>query len=807
MPVDPGNAQEAAAKWRNDQILIVPLVEDIPQVHAQAKAQVHRKFPRLGNIQVIRLPANLAVKDAIDLYLKSGLVRYAEPDWIGEPTATPNDPYFPAVNDFYHGQWGLYNSGAFGWVAGADIHAPQAWDYVTGAPDIVVAVLDSGLRPNHEDLRDNLWVNPAGAPFLNGINTIDDPPTGNITDTHGHGTTLAGVIGARGNNGLGVAGVAWQVKLMTCKAYDNNNPPTLANLVEGINFAVSNGADTLNISLAYGSTSDILRQAVAAARNYNVIVVAGAGNEALNVDYQERFPACFDLDTILSVCATDYYDNWISAWNYGPMKVDLGAPGKRIYTTYFSADNAYWGEAEGTSISSAFVSGAVAIMLKCFPFESYFQIENRILSSTTPLPTLAGRCVTGGRLNLYGAMASTLTAPPRNNNFANAATWTMTGGMLTAANNVDATKEPGEPNHAGNAGGKSVWWNWQPSNANPVTFTTAGSGFDTLLAVYTGNTVSTLTLVVADDDSGGNKCSKVVFTPNPNLTYRIAVDGFNGACGSLKLRGLEGTLMDPGSLRFVSGYLQRGPGTFQALMVGQPYSIVRVESSTDLFIWNSVATNVLDANGLSYYNDSSAALGHKYYRGSSLAVPDLPTQNAVGYVDLPGLTPGDSLVANPLITVNNRVSVLFGTVPNGTVISKWNESTQSYQINTYNGSWTYPDMMLLPGEGCVFHNPSATTLSRTIVGEVQLGFQNNATPGQFSLRSSIAPLAGHVRADLMFPVMNTDYVVKKVNGSDVTYTFNNGTWSPSEPLLAVGEGFWSHKSVGLNWYRNLLIWP
>ena len=142
-------------------------------------------------------------------------------------------------------------------------------------------------------------------------------------------------------------------------------------------------------------------------------------------------------------------------------------------------------------------SGTFALMRAFFPFESYLQHKNRLLSSTDPLTSLAGRCQTGGRLNLNGVL-STTNWRPRNDNFASPMMIARPSGVSSitfVGDNVDATKETGEPNHAGNAGGKSVRWNWTAPDNNSVTFTTKGSGFDTLLAVYTGSSVSGLTLL------------------------------------------------------------------------------------------------------------------------------------------------------------------------------------------------------------------------------------------------------------------------------------------------------------------------
>ena len=130
----------------------------------------------------------------------------------------PNDPKFANGQ-----QWNLYHYGQDGGVPGADIGAPAAWDIINSVPDVIVAIIDTGVCTTHEDIVDNLWTNPdTSSPFVHGINTAVDPPTGNVEDDFGHGASVAGVVGARGNNGKGVTGVSWQVKLMICKWMNGN---------------------------------------------------------------------------------------------------------------------------------------------------------------------------------------------------------------------------------------------------------------------------------------------------------------------------------------------------------------------------------------------------------------------------------------------------------------------------------------------------------------------------------------------------------------------------------------------------------
>jgi len=177
------------------------------------------------------------------------------------------------------------------------------------------------------------------------------------------------------------------------------------------------------------------------------------------------------------------------------------------------------------------VSGSFALLKAQFSTESYLQLINRLLSNTDPVPALSGKCQTGGRLNLQRALTSTSTAP-RNDSFASALSIAIPSGKTTitaTGNNIDAAKEAGEPNHAGNGGGKSVWWNWTAPNSSPVWVKTKGSSFNTLLAAYTGSSVGSLTSIASSSVSDNCGFSQINFTPSAGTIYRIA-------CGRLRRR-------------------------------------------------------------------------------------------------------------------------------------------------------------------------------------------------------------------------------------------------------------------------------
>jgi subtilisin family serine protease len=394
------------ADYRPDQILIQPKpgVSGVvlAAFHATQATSVIRIFARAGGAQVVAVPAGETVPGLIAQYQASGLVEFAEPDYLVHADATmPNDPKFLDGT-----LWGLNNYGQNGGTAHADIDAPDAWDVLTSASNIVVAVLDSGILATHEDLAANIWVNPNdGGHGFNAFTGTNDP----ADDNGSHGTMVAGVLGAVGNNGKGVTGVAWQVQMMACKCL-NNGSGSDSTVIACVDYALANGARIINASFNSPDASLALSNAVVAARDAGVIWVASAGNNSLNVDITPSYPTCYGVDNIVSVAATTRTDGLLSFSNYGATNVALAAPGDQIYTTFAASDSFYYPpnglgiNIAGTSFSAPYVSGALALMLAKYPTENYHQIIQRLLKATDPLPALAGKCVTGGRLNLAKAL-------------------------------------------------------------------------------------------------------------------------------------------------------------------------------------------------------------------------------------------------------------------------------------------------------------------------------------------------------------------------------------------------------------------
>lgn len=365
------------------------------QLHLARGRVVLREHPGLGGLQVVGVAAGESVAAALESCWTNPLVAWAEPDHrVSAAHTFPNDPFFQNGT-----QWALNNYGQNGGLPDADVDAPEAWDVLRSASNVVVAVVDSGIRPTHEDLAGNLWRNPLdGSPGFNALTGQHDP-----WDDNGHGTHLAGIIAAVGQNARGVVGVAWAVQLLACKFLDASGNGYLADAVACIEFARSNGAHVLNLSWGGSAFSAALSNALWAARADGIVVAAAAGNNAADTDLTPYYPASLPLDNVVAVGASTRTDERWSFSNFGANTVDLFAPGAAIYSTASSGDAAYQSR-DGTSMATAHVSGALALLRQARPQSSPAEWIARLRASADIKSAFVGRCVSGGRLNLRRAL-------------------------------------------------------------------------------------------------------------------------------------------------------------------------------------------------------------------------------------------------------------------------------------------------------------------------------------------------------------------------------------------------------------------
>ena len=504
--------------------------KDLSALHCANGVRRLRAFPAIGGWEILELPRGADADAMVAAYLKSELVRYAEKDHIVHAQLEPNDPYFQNGTC-----WQLMNAGQSGGVVGADIDATDAWNTITSAGGVIVAVVDSGIRYTHQDLAPNMWHNPQEnndgyTGDLYGINAITG--SGNPSDDYGHGTHVAGIIGAVGNNGVGVVGVCWSVQLMALKFIDSQGNGTVSDAITCIDYAVSHYASVINFSWGDPSwNSQALYDAIEAAGNAGVIFTAACGNLGQNTDYYPYYPASYQLANLISVAATTRADQLASYSSYGPSTVSLGAPGDGIYSCWNSSDSSYQTLA-GTSMAAPLVAGACALLWAEYPYETYSDIIHRIMWNVTQIPALAGKCVSNGRLNLSAAMhAAGPTQPPTVTVTASspvAIIGTSTYGAFTFTQTGSAST-PLAVNYS--LGGTAVKWDDYreppPVSSMPTSITIpAGSNSFTIQIEATGNTNNVnpetivLTLSSSADYNVGSPNSGTI-TIYPNMPLRI----------------------------------------------------------------------------------------------------------------------------------------------------------------------------------------------------------------------------------------------------------------------------------------------
>lgn len=389
------------------------------EISARANQYNLNKGKALGKgknaIAIYHLNKNSSsIPQLVEMLNKSPFVEYAEPDYALHISALPSDVQFSS-------QWGLHNTGQTGGTFDADIDAPEAWDFNIDASQQVIAVVDSGVDYNHNDLSSNMWINPGEIPN----DGIDNDANGYVDDIYGidtanndadpmddnnHGTHVAGIIGASGNNSIGVSGVNWNVQIMALKFMDAGGGGFTSDAVELIDYMVQMKQNyginivAANHSWGGGAYSQAMFDALSAADSAGIINVAAAGNSTSNNDVIADYPSNYAIPSLISVAATNHRDNLASFSNYGATEVDLAAPGEAILSTVVGG---VYSTFSGTSMAAPFVAGSVAQLAAQNPSRTAMDIRSLLLNSVDQLASLEGLVATAGRLNLHSALSCT----------------------------------------------------------------------------------------------------------------------------------------------------------------------------------------------------------------------------------------------------------------------------------------------------------------------------------------------------------------------------------------------------------------
>jgi subtilisin family serine protease len=376
--------------------------------------RVARSFQSVPGLRLVRAGGAAADAEKLSQALAGDpAVEYVEPNYVVRASVVPNDPRFPDL-------WALRNTGQTGGSSpfSPDISAETAWDITTGSDEVVVAVIDSGVDYLHEDLAANIFANP-GECTANGV---DDDGNGFVDDCHGidtfeddsdpmdvdtHGTHVAGTIGAVGNNGIGVTGVAWRVKILPCRFLDDHGEGSTADAIACFDYLAmmrDRGVNIIASNNSWGSDeySRALEDAIVAQRQRGMLVVTAAGNSARDVEIQPAYPCAHDVSNVICVAAT--YEGAMGFSNIGAGVVHLGAPGTGILSTV--PGNQYVGK-DGTSMAAPHVTGALVLLKAQDPARDWRALKNLVIAGAVPPREYSIRSVSKGRLNLQSSLTCT----------------------------------------------------------------------------------------------------------------------------------------------------------------------------------------------------------------------------------------------------------------------------------------------------------------------------------------------------------------------------------------------------------------
>jgi subtilisin family serine protease len=365
-------------------------------------------------LTVIRTP--LSVPVAIGILRKFSDIEFAEPNYYQYHNEISNDPYYTDGS-----LWGMYGDATspanqYGSQAG------EAWAAGNiGSNTVHIGVIDEGAMYTHEDLAGQIWTNP-----FDPEDGIDNDGNGYVDDIHGwdfdgndnttfdgsqddHGTHVSGTIGAIGGNGKGVAGVCWNISMITVK-FLGRRGGTTTNAIKAVDYITdlktrhSLNLPATNNSWGGGGFSQALQDAIERANAAEILFVAAAGNDGEDIDATPSYPASYPNDNIIAVASITSSGAMSSFSNYGATSVDLGAPGSGIYSTLPGKrpGTSTYGSYSGTSMATPHVTGSVALYAASHPGATAATIKDAILNSTVATPSLSGKTVTGGRLDASG---------------------------------------------------------------------------------------------------------------------------------------------------------------------------------------------------------------------------------------------------------------------------------------------------------------------------------------------------------------------------------------------------------------------
>jgi thermitase len=616
---------------------------------------------RVGSTQVLAVIRRLRRNHA---------VAYAEPDYLMHADAIPNDPSFPL-------QWGSANTGQSipfqngneeigppeNGTAGADDRALAAWSVSTGNRSIVIGEVDTGIDYNHPDLAANIWSNPGGiggcTAGTHGYNVLSSKCDPMDDDSYygGHGTHVAGIMGAVGNNSVGVAGMNWQTTILPVKWLDSSANGYTSGLIAALQWLVAAKQAGVNLRVVNDSAtwkgtaySQALSEEIDTLGANNILFVTAAGNTGDNNDEEavRRYPCGYDRPT--EVCATASNDkDQLPGWaNYGPHTVDLAAPGVSIYSTL---RNGTYGYLSGGSMASPQVAGAAALVLSVSPSLSATALKADILENVDKLPSLAGKVITGGRLNVCRAVPG--CSPPPTSPPVNTAPPVISGtaqtGQALKASTGSWTESP-----------TSYAYRWQRCDS-------------------TGSNCSSI--------SGATTQTYAVSAPDVNSTLRVTVTASNSAGSSMPMVSAQTTVVSQAPLTF-------GKTTVGVHLDGGMYANYKIVHTatlsvpgrvTKLSLYATLGLNSPSPQALKavIYSDSSGSPGALIATGTEVTYRG--NINGSGWFELPFASPV------PLSPGTYWLGFITGSTTEGMGYAYDNvTNSRAYNTNTFASGPTNP---------------------------------------------------------------------------------------------------------------------
>ncbi|MBH1988435.1 MAG: S8 family serine peptidase [Myxococcaceae bacterium] len=404
-----------SAEYRAGSILVkrkeTGSVRAMSDIHIQAKTFRVRRFEHPRGLELVQVNLGQTMEKALAAYRNDPSIEYAEPNYIVHAVGTPNDPYFQH-------QWGLNNEGQTGGIYDTDINVVSAWDRFKGSASVVLGVIDTGVDYTHPDLKNNIWTNSLEIPG----NGIDDDHNGYIDDVHGinaltgsgdpmddnqHGTHVAGIMAAEGNNGIGISGVVQKAKIVSCKFLDAEGSGDTAGAITCMNYFAAlakRSRDPVrmcatNNSWGGGLESQAFVDAVRAHQKLGILFVVAASNESNDNDENPSFPSNISLSNVISVAAVDHKGRLASFSNYGKHSVMVAAPGVDILSTTPDSSYEYL---SGTSMASPFVAGLAGFIKGAHPDMDWVSLKNLILAGGKPVLGAINTTATGRLIRAIG---------------------------------------------------------------------------------------------------------------------------------------------------------------------------------------------------------------------------------------------------------------------------------------------------------------------------------------------------------------------------------------------------------------------